>query len=51
MVYAVLVASAFLIEVALNEPLGSRPLALVRAHVPAGEIALVLGAVQSPRSW
>jgi MFS family permease len=43
MVYAVLVASAFLIEVALNEPLGSLPLALVRAHVPAGEIALVLG--------
>jgi MFS family permease len=33
-----------LIEVALNEPLGSLPLALVRAHVPAGEIALVLGA-------
>jgi MFS family permease len=44
MVYAVLVASAFLIEVALNAPLGSLPLALVRAHVPAGEIALVLGA-------
>ncbi len=44
MVYAVLVASAFLIEVAMNVPLGSLPLALVRMHVPAGEIALVLGA-------
>jgi MFS family permease len=44
MVYAVLVASAFLIEVALNMPLGSLPLALIHAHVPAGQIALVLGA-------
>jgi MFS family permease len=44
MVYAVLVASAFLIEVALNIPLGSLPLALVGEHVPAGAIALIVGA-------
>jgi MFS family permease len=44
MVYAVLVASAFLIEIALNVPLGSLPLALIHDHVPPGEIALIVGA-------
>lgn len=44
MAYAVLVASAFLIEVALNAPMGSLPLALVGDHVPASGIALVIGA-------
>ncbi len=44
MAYAVLVASAFLIEVALNTPMGSLPLALVGDHVPASAIALVVGA-------
>jgi MFS family permease len=44
MVYAVLVASAFLIETALNTPLGSLPLALIGEHVPAGAIALIVGA-------
>jgi len=44
MVYAVLVASALLIEIAVNLPLGSLPLALIRAHVAPGEIALVVGA-------
>ena len=44
MVYAVLVMSAFLIEIALNMPLGSLPLALIADHVPAGAIALIIGA-------
>lgn len=44
MVYAVLVASAFLIEIALNVPLGSLPLALIGDHVPPGAIALIVGA-------
>jgi MFS family permease len=44
MVYAILVASAFLIEIALNVPLGSLPLALVRDGVSPGEIALIVGA-------
>jgi MFS family permease len=44
MAYALLVASALLIEIALNIPLGSLPLALVQDHVPPGAIALVLGA-------
>ncbi len=44
MFYAVLVASAFLIEMALNVPLGSLPLALAADHVPPGAIALIVGA-------
>jgi MFS family permease len=44
MVYAVLVASALLVDLALNLPLGSLPLALMDERVPAGSIALVIGA-------
>ncbi len=44
MVYAVLVASALLIEIAINVPLGSLPLALLGDRVSPGAIALVIGA-------
>lgn len=44
MAYAVLVASALLIDIALNLPLGSLPLALSRDGVPAAGVALIVGA-------
>jgi len=44
MAYAVLIVSALLIDMALNLPLGSLPLALARNGVPAGAIALIIGA-------
>lgn len=44
MVYAVLIMSAFLIEIALNTPLGSLPLALIGDRVPPAAIALIVGA-------
>ncbi|GAC1533540.1 MAG: hypothetical protein NVS2B17_01350 [Candidatus Velthaea sp.] len=44
MAYAVLVLSALLIDMALNLPLGSLPLALAGDGVPVGAIALIVGA-------
>lgn len=44
MAYAVLVLSALLIEIAINVPLGSLPLALSATGVPVGFIALIVGA-------
>jgi len=51
MVYAVLVASAFMIEVALNVPLGSLPLALSADRIPVGAIALIVGAGSIAEPW
>ncbi|GAC1419533.1 MAG: hypothetical protein NVSMB64_28870 [Candidatus Velthaea sp.] len=44
MAYAVLVLSAFLIDMALNLPLGSLPLALSGDGVPTVAVALIVGA-------
>ncbi len=44
MAYAVLIVSAFFIEIALNLPLGSLPLALSADRVAPGIVALIVGA-------